>query len=507
MSAHTRLIIATLMVAAFTIGTDFTGALLLVSAIEDDFGADITTTQWVLNIYAMTFSMFMVAGGRLGDMHGRRRLFLIGSVIFAFASMLCFLAPSIGWLVGARALQGVGAAIMWPCILASGTTVVEEDQRGLVMGLILAGVTSGNVIGPLISGVVVSVGDWRLFFLINAVLSVLGALMVVRYLPKDPARKLDQRIDFVGMIVLSGAILALLYALDVGADLGWLSPPIIGLLVLSVFMFVFFLFIETRVADPIVPVQLMRNRQFLLTLSSNAFCVPAVFIAFLYFPQYLQKVLGWTLLEASFGMLPLMAVLAVGSAVAGVFYASLGPKRLMLVGYSVIALGSASVVIMEPAWGYFAILPALILIGVGATMSVSPAGTATVSAVAPSRAGLAGGLAFMVHLAFGAIGVAAATAVMFATSLATIRHSLAESGIIMSSADRNVLNGRAFDSDAARAVLARFNAADGEKIHSVLVDAFIRGMSMAYWLALVSAIVGLLVVIAIDEKKLRDVED
>jgi EmrB/QacA subfamily drug resistance transporter len=506
MSAHTRLIIATLMVAAFTIGTDFTGALLLVSAIEDDFGADITTTQWVLNIYAMTFSMFMVAGGRLGDMHGRRRLFLIGSVIFAFASMLCFLAPSIGWLVGARALQGVGAAIMWPCILASGTTVVEEDQRGLVMGLILAGVTSGNVIGPLISGVVVSVGDWRLFFLINAVLSVLGALMVMRYLPKDPARKSDERIDFAGMIVLSGAILALLYALDVGADLGWLSPPIVGLLVLSVLLFVFFLFVETRVVDPIVPVQLMRNRVFLLTLSSNAFCVPAVFIAFLYFPQYLQKVLGWTILEASFGMLPLMAVLAVGSAVAGNFYASLGPKRLMLLGYSVIALGSASVVFMEPSWGYFAILPALILIGGGATMSVSPAGTATVSAVAPARAGLAGGLAFMVHLAFGAIGVAAATAVMFATSLATMRHNLAEAGIDMSSADRNVLNGRAFDSDAARAVLARFNVEDTEKIHSVLVDAFVRGMSLAYWLALVSAIVGLIVVNAIDEKKLRDVE-
>jgi MFS family permease len=488
MSAHTRLIIATLMVAAFTIGTDFTGALLLVSAIEDDFGADITTTQWVLNIYAMTFSMFMVAGGRLGDMHGRRRLFLIGSVIFTVASTLCFLAPSIGWLIGARALQGVGAAIMWPCILASGTTVVQEDQRGLVMGLILAGVTSGNVIGPLISGVVVSVGDWRLFFLINAVLSVLGALMVVRYLPKDPARQLDERIDFAGMIVLSGAILTLLYALDVGADLGWLSPPIIGLLVLSALLFVFFLFIETRVADPTVPVQLMRNREFLLTLSSNAFCVPAVFIAFLYFPQYLQK------------------VLAVGSAVAGNFYASLGPKRLMLLGYSMIALGSASVIIMEPSWGYFAILPALILIGGGATMSVSPAGTATVSAVAPARAGLAGGLAFMVHLAFGAIGVAAATAVLFATSLATMRHNLAESGIDISSADKSVLNGRAFDSDAARAVLARFNAEDTEKIHSVLVDAFVRGMSLAYWLALVSAIVGLIVVIAIDEKKLRDVE-
>ena len=112
----------------------------------------------------------------------------------------------------------------------------------------------------------------------------------------------------------------------------------------------------------------------------------------------------------------------------------------------------------------------------------------------------------MVHLAFGAIGVAAATAVMFATSLATMRHNLAEAGIDMSSADRNVLNGRAFDSDAARAVLARFNVEDTEKIHSVLVDAFVRGMSLAYWLALVSAIVGLIVVNAIDEKKLRDVE-
>lgn len=129
MGRDTKLAIMTLMIAALMIGTDFTGALLLVTPIERDFSVDITTTQWVLNAYALTFGIFMVTGGRLGDMYGHRRQILVGIAIFLAASISCLAAPSIGWLIGSRAVQGIGAALLWPCVLALATTSVDEDKR------------------------------------------------------------------------------------------------------------------------------------------------------------------------------------------------------------------------------------------------------------------------------------------------------------------------------------------------------------------------------------------
>ena len=502
-----RLSIVTLMIAAFTIGTDFTGALLLVPRIENSFGVDITTTQWVLNIYALVFAMGMVAGGRLGDMYGRRRFLLIGLTIFIVASVACLFAPSIDWLIGARALQGAGAAMMWPCILAYGTTIGPEDDRGLVMGLILAGITIGNVIGPLISGVVVSLGDWRLFFLVNAVFASVAAVLVNRVLPKERLEKADERVDVAGIANLSLATLALLYALDVGADWGWSSTLILGLFAISLFLFAVFPLVEKRVSDPTVPIALMRNREFLLALSTNALLVPAIFIAFLYFPQYLQKVLGWSVLEASVGMMPLMVLLSVGSIVSGRYYKVYGPRRLLLTGYTLVTLGGASVLFVDSAWGYYGLLPAMFLIGFGGSIAVGSAGTATVSAVSPKRAGLAGGLSFMLHLSYGAIGVAVATAIMYATNLSSLAAGLARAGIKMSAADQSVLSGGSVNTDAARSVLSNFSAADSEKVRIVLSEAFTHGMSLAYWPAVISAAIGILVVLAIDEEKLQTVKD
>ena len=295
-SGHTRLGIATLMIAAFVIGTDFTGALLLVPAIEAELGADITTTQWVLNIYALTFAMFMVTGGRLGDTHDRRQVLLIGLGIFVAASIGCSLAPDVGFLIACRALQGIGAGLVWPSLIAFGAINAAEDERGFVMGLILAGVTSGNVIGPLLGGVSASLGDWRLFFVVNVILSAVAALLVFRLLPKQAPQADDEKVDFAGIAVLSCAILALLYALDDGADWGWTSPRILGLFAASLVLFLVFPLMESRVADPLMPPQLLRYRQFVVTLWLSALMVPAFFVAFLYFPQFMQKVLNWTVL-------------------------------------------------------------------------------------------------------------------------------------------------------------------------------------------------------------------
>lgn len=466
---HTTLGIATLMITAFMIGTDFTGALLLVPSIEKELSADITTTQWVLNIYALSFAMFMVTGGRLGDTRDRRQVLLIGLVLFLVASVGCFLAPDIGILIASRALQGLGAALIWPSIIAFGAINATEDQRGFVMGLILAGVTGGNVIGPLIGGVSASLGDWRLFFLVNMILAAVVAVLVFRLIPKQAPQADDERVDYAGVLVLSCAILALLFALDVGADWGWSSPRILGLFAASVALFLVFPLMERRVADPLMPPQLLGNRQFLITLWLNALMVPSFFVAFLYFPQFMQKVLGWTVLEASFGMLPLMLPLMVGSIIAGNLYKPFGPKRLLFAGYFLVLLGCACVLLLPSDLGYLTILPTMLLIGLGAPMAVGTSGTAVVSAVKASRAGLAGGLSFMLHLAYGAIGVAVATAIMFTS--------------------------------------AAGNKTSAEGAGALSGAAFAHGMSLAYWPVLLSVLLGLLLVLAIDESKLHAIDE
>lgn len=448
------------MVVAFMIGTDFIGAALLVTAIENEFDTDITTTQWVMNMYALTFAVLMVAAGRLGDLYGRRRLMLMGLAIFLIASLGCALAPSVTLLIVARGLQGVGASLLWPSIFALAALSVTKEKRGLAIGLLLAGVTTGNVVGPLIGGVVTWLGDWRLFFVINAALAVIAALLVSRFLRKDSPETVEERVDISGMVVLGLGVFAMLYALDVGADWGWSSPELLSLLALSVLMFVVFPLVEAKVRDPMMPIGLMRNREFMAALWANGLVIPPVFIAFLYFPQYMQKTLGWSVLDSSFGMMPMMIILAVGSILSGSLYAPIGPKRLLLTGYTLSAIGSAwPIFFLEPSWGYYALLPAMIVIAAGSILCVGTAGTAAVSAVPGSRAGLAGGLSFMLHLMLAALGIAGGTAIMFAETAGVSEANLS--------------------------------------------SVFPGAMGDAYWIALASAVVGLVVVLAIDEAKLQ----
>lgn len=343
-----------LMVTAFGIGIDFTGALMLVPAIENSFDADITSTQWVLNIYALFFAMTMVAGGRLGDMYGHRKIMIIGLSLFLFASVMCFVSPSLDFLIGARALQGIGAGCVWPCTLAFGATrVSREEHRAMVMGLILAGVTTGNVFGPMISGFVVNLGDWRLFFLANVVFSCISMATAVLLMQRDKTHRTGEHIDFAGMGVLSFAVLLLLYALDVGSDWGWLSVPLMFLFFLSASLFLLFPRVEKRVKEPLLLPQMMQNPQFRITLGLNMFNVSAAFVGLLYFPQYMQKVLGWSVFESALGLAPLTVLLAVGSIVSGTLYNDFGPKHLLFWGYLCATIGAASVVVMPAGLGVF----------------------------------------------------------------------------------------------------------------------------------------------------------
>ncbi|NVO56266.1 MFS transporter [Rhodobacteraceae bacterium B1Z28] len=496
-----------LMVTGFGIGIDFTGALMLVPAIENSFDADITSTQWVLNIYALFFAMTMVAGGRLGDMYGHRKIMIIGLSIFLFSSILCFVAPNLDFLIGARALQGIGAGCIWPCTLAFGATKVSKpEHRALVMGLILAGVTSGNVFGPMISGLAVSFGEWRYFFLANVVFSCISMATALLLMERETEHKKGEHIDFAGMAILSFAVLLLLYGLDMGADWGWTSVPLLLLFFVSAVLFTLFPKVEKRVREPLLLPQMMQNREFRITLGLNMFNVSAAFVALLYFPQYMQKVLGWSTFESALGLAPLTVLLAVGSIVSGTLYNDFGPKRLLLWGYLIATIGSASIVVLPTGLGYFQILPGMAMIGLGATLTVGPSGTAAVCAVKPERAGLVGGLSFMTHLVYGAISVACATAIMYVASLSNLGHRLAAAGIDMSKADQKVLNGGTLDTTSARMVMKKLSPDEIEKVKDAIASAFDSGMSMAFVFSTISVSVGVVLALMLDEDKLHKVE-
>ncbi|WP_171125665.1 MULTISPECIES: MFS transporter [unclassified Ruegeria] len=496
-----------LMVTGFGIGIDFTGALILVPAIENSFDADITSTQWVLNIYALFFAMTMVAGGRMGDMFGHRRMMLIGLSIFLFSSVMCFVSPSLDFLIASRALQGIGAGCVWPCTLAFGATKVSKpEHRAMIMGLILAGVTTGNVFGPMISGMAVSFGDWRMFFLANVVFSTISMVTALVLMERETQHKKGEHLDFAGMGLLSFAVLLLLYGLDVGADWGWTSVPLLMLFFVSAVLFFFFPMVEKRVKEPLLMPQMMQNREFRITLGLNMFNVSAAFVGLLYFPQYMQKVLGWSVFHSALGLAPLTVLLAVGSIVSGTLYNDFGPKRLLLWGYLIATVGAVSIVVMPSGLGYFQILPGMAMIGLGATLTVGPSGTAAVCAVKPERAGLVGGLSFMTHLVYGAISVACATAIMYVTSLSSLGKRLSEDGINMSEADQRAINGGTLTTDSAKAVMSKLSSAEAESVKSAIAAAFDTGMNMAFVFAAISVSVGVVLAMMLDEDKLRSVE-
>lgn len=504
MDRHTIRIIASLAVPSFAIGTDFIGALMLITPIEHEFAVDITTTQWVLNVYALTFAMGMVAGGRLGDIFGRRRLLLIGLGIFVIASAGCAIAPSVGWLIAARAVQGIGPAIAWPCLLGIASTSVRQDERGYVIGLIFGAVSLGNVVGPMLGGVTGGLGDWRLFFVVNVILGVLSIILVSRLVPSDAHDRESQHIDYFGMFVLSASVLALLYALDVGPYWGWISLPIIALFATSAILFVAFPLVEQRVTDPMVPPSLLRNRQFMLALSTNGLLAPAMFLLYLYAAQYFHKVLGWSVLWASIGTLPMFVCMAVFSTISGRFYNQLGPRLMLSVGYTLVALGSVAVILVSREWGYPGIVPPMLLIGIGSGIIIGPAGTAAVSATDASHAGLAGGLSFMFHLGFGAIGVAAGTAVLFSARSAFLQRGLEAMGVTLSTADQLKLTGNAPGAPEVHEILGRFSPEVGDRITVTVQEAFVTGMNRAYWLALAFAVVGIIVALCLNNGQLKE---
>lgn len=398
--------------AVVVIANDFSAINVALPTMEQDFHTNVNTIQWVVNAYALTFGVMIVTGGRLADMFGRRNAFFLGTAIFASMSALGGAAQSEAWLIATRTVMGIGGALMWPAILGMTYELLPEEKAGLAGGIIIGAAGLGNALGPLIGGVLTDALSWRWIFFLNVPISLFAVLTTYALVHvKEPEVK-ERRIDYAGITALSVGLVSLLVALDQVDDWGWGDPRVAGLLALAVASLLAFVPIERRAgAHALVPRAVMRNESFTASCLAILFMSATFFAALLYLPQFMEKQLGYSPLEAGVGMLPFLATFALVSFIAGPLYDRLGPKRLAVLGAACITAAPFLFSQVDAGSGYDSLLIGMVVLGVGIGSFYPTATTAGVTSVDESQTSLAGGIVYMFQIAGGSIGLGLTTTV------------------------------------------------------------------------------------------------
>jgi EmrB/QacA subfamily drug resistance transporter len=399
-------------ISVVVIANDFSAINVALPTMEKDFHTNVNTIQWVINAYALTFGVMIVTGGRLADMFGRRRAFFLGTAIFASMSALGGAAQSETWLIATRTVMGIGGALMWPAILGMTYELLPAEKAGLAGGIIIGAAGLGNAIGPLIGGVLTDALSWRWIFYLNVPISIFAVLVTYYLVHVEEPESDDQRIDYAGVSTLSIGLVSLLVALDQIDDWGWGDPKVIGLLAIAALMLIAFVPIERRAGSKaLVPRAVMRNESFTASCLAILFMSATFFAARLYLPQFMQKQLGYSPLEAGVGMLPFLATFALVSFVAGPLYNRLGAKPLVTLGAACITAAPFVFSLVGPHSGYDSLIAGMIVLGIGIGSFYPTATTAGVTSVDESQTSLAGGIIYMFQIAGGSIGLGLTTTV------------------------------------------------------------------------------------------------
>ena len=402
-------------ISVVVIANDFSAINVALPTMEADFSTNVNTIQWVVNAYALTFGVMIVTGGRLADMFGRRRTFFIGTAIFASMSALGGAAQTETWLIASRVLMGIGGALMWPAILGMTYELLPEERAGLAGGIVIGAAGLGNAMGPLLGGVLTDALSWRWIFFLNVPISAFAVIVTYYLVRVEEPEAEDQRIDYPGIAAISVGLVSLLVALDQVDDWGWGDPKVIGLLLLAAGLIAAFVPIERRAGQSaLVPREVMRNESFRASCLAILFLSATFFSALLYLPQFMQKHLEYSPLEAGVGMLPFLATFALVSFVAGPLYNRLGAKPLVVLGAACITIAPFIFSLLGEGSSYGSLVAGMVVLGIGIGSFYPTATTAGVTSVDESQTSLAGGIVYMFQIAGGSIGLGLTTTVFSA---------------------------------------------------------------------------------------------
>jgi EmrB/QacA subfamily drug resistance transporter len=379
---------------------------------QRDLHAGLASLQWTLTAYNIAFAAGIITAAALGDRFGRRRVFNIGLALFTAASAACALAPDVSALIAARTVQGLGGAIVLPLSLTILTTAFPAERRGMIVGVYggLAGLAVA--MGPIVGGAVTQGIDWHWIFWINVPIGVVALPLAMRLLPES--RGVPERLDLPGVVLLTGSVIAIVWALVRAGQAGWASPEIVGCLVSGAALLLAFAAWEQRVSAPMVPLRLFRSRVFALGNATSFLMAGAIFAAGVLVTQEFQLARGYSPVAAGVRLLPFFATPMFISPVAGAVSDRIGRRPVMVTGLFLQAAGFAWVAIagsLSTSWVELDI--ALLIAGVGVSMALPTVPTAVLNAVAPRELGKASGINYMMQR-FGAVFAVAVASAVFA---------------------------------------------------------------------------------------------
>jgi EmrB/QacA subfamily drug resistance transporter len=378
-------------------------------SIRDDLGFTGESLAWVVNAYLLTFGGFLLLGGRLGDLFGHRRLFLIGIVLFTLASLACGLATSQEFLIGARAVQGLGGAIVSAVALSLVMMLfTETGERAKAMGVYGFVASGGGTIGVIAGGVLTDTLNWHWIFLVNIPIGIAVYALSMRLLPPDQVTTGDRRVDIAGAVTVTVSLMLAVYAIVNGNEVGWMTGQTLGLLAASVVLLGAFLVIESRVSHPLMPLGLFKHRNISTANGVAVLLACSMFAWFFLTALYLQLVLGYSPLKVGLAFLPSSLIMGAFSlGLSAKLVMRFGIKPPMVAGMLFMAAGLLLYARL-PVDGSFVldILPGSVLLGIGAGMGFNPLLLAAMGDVEPTEAGLASGVVNTAFMMGGALGLA-----------------------------------------------------------------------------------------------------
>jgi len=398
-----------LCLASLMIVLDVTIVGVALPSIREDLGFSETSLAWVVNGYLLTYGGFLLLGGRLGDLFGHRRLFILGISTFTVASLACGLATTQWALVAARSVQGLGGAVASAVSLSLMMGLFTEPaDRAKAMGIFGFVASGGGSIGVLLGGILTDTLNWHWIFLVNFPIGVLVVLLTLRLVPAMPAFAAGGRLDVAGAITVTGSLILAVYAIVNGNEKGWTSGQTLGVLAASAAVFAAFLTIESRVRAPLVPLRLFRLRNLSTASGVGVLWAAAMFAWFFMTALYLQLVLDYTPLQIGLAFLPgnvIMGILSIGLSAKLVM--RYGIKKPLATGLLLASAGLA-LLVRAPVDGSFVVdvLPSMILLGLGAGMAFNPVLLAAMGDVEPAESGLASGVVNTSFMMGGAVGLA-----------------------------------------------------------------------------------------------------
>ncbi|HUA07464.1 MAG TPA: DHA2 family efflux MFS transporter permease subunit [Solirubrobacteraceae bacterium] len=406
-------IVALTSTAYFMVVLDSVVVITALPRMQRDLHVSLSSLQWTLNAYGIAFAAGIITAAALGDRFGRRKVFTIGLALFTVASVACALAPNLSELIVARTVQGLGGAVVLPLSLTILTTAFPVERRGMIVGIYggLAGLAVA--LGPIVGGAITQSIDWHWIFWINVPIGVIAVLLGVRLLPESFGA--PERLDLVGVGLVTAGVVSLIWALSRSGDVGWSSAEVVGTLVAGAVLLIAFAGWESSVPEPMVPLRMFAERDFAIGNVTTFLMSGAIFAGGLLVTEEFQLARHFSPVGAGLRLLPFFATPMLVSPVAGALSDRIGRRPIIVVGLSLLTAGFAWV-----AWrgsldtNWIELVVALLVAGVGISMALPTVPTAVLSAVVPEEMGKASGINYMAQR-FGAVFAVAIGSTVFAT--------------------------------------------------------------------------------------------